>query len=222
MSLEILQLSVVVLASSHNPTILHPHFLKSNRIVPDEWEPEDEQTLSTPPFARVVFTNGFLFLAQLDKIQIQDNHPPPNCVESPVAEVAAKYVKALPHVRYRAVGININGIIEIAEAERVLADRFLKGDQLSQIGEGPFDASLNLKYSFDSGDLNLTVGSGTAQSREIHKKGVILKANYNTPISEGEPSESLDAVLAGIQSFAEKCADIQRIASLLFATEGEG
>jgi len=33
--------AIVVLAQSHNPSILHPIFLKTQQIVPEDWEPVD-------------------------------------------------------------------------------------------------------------------------------------------------------------------------------------
>jgi hypothetical protein len=37
-------LTLVVVARNHNPTILNPDFLKSTHIVPEHWE------LAAPPF----------------------------------------------------------------------------------------------------------------------------------------------------------------------------
>jgi hypothetical protein len=38
MTQKLLQFSIVVLATDHNPTILNPGFLRLQKIVPEDWE----------------------------------------------------------------------------------------------------------------------------------------------------------------------------------------
>jgi len=64
MTLSMLQASVVVTAESHNPTILHPHFLKTQGIVPPDFEPA-ESPVCTPPLAIVKYRNGLNYTASV-------------------------------------------------------------------------------------------------------------------------------------------------------------
>lgn len=64
---RIQNLSVVVAARSHNPTILNPDFLKYNKIVPMDWELESNP-ICADPVAQVKFTNGISITAEMNKV----------------------------------------------------------------------------------------------------------------------------------------------------------
>jgi len=61
------EFSIVVVAKSHNPTILNPDFLKDNEIVPANWELE-KPPVCLEPVAEIVFKNKVRIIAQLDKL----------------------------------------------------------------------------------------------------------------------------------------------------------
>ena len=51
------ELTIVIVAENHNPTILNPDFLKFNDIVPKEWD-MGQPPLCTPPISQVEYKNG--------------------------------------------------------------------------------------------------------------------------------------------------------------------
>src|SRR5262245_32465278 len=114
--------SVVIVADMHNPTILHPFFLASQEIVPADW-PLSELPVCTPAIAAVKYQNGIVLNVDPKKVTVRDNAPTP---ESPIPSIASKYVEALPHVHYSAVGLNISGYAENSNPEHWVIERFLK------------------------------------------------------------------------------------------------
>src|SRR5690348_7266953 len=106
--LELVEASVVVLAQDHNPSILHPSFLASQGIVPEEWQCA-EPPICTPAFSVTSYANGVVFTVESHRFQVQDKNPQGNGSTSPAPELAARYIRKLPYVRYRAVGINLTG-----------------------------------------------------------------------------------------------------------------
>lgn len=65
--LVIQELAIVVVGKNHNLTILNPDFLKTNGIVPDEWQLA-VSPVSVDPLAQVIFQNGLSIVAQFDKV----------------------------------------------------------------------------------------------------------------------------------------------------------
>ena len=104
---EILNTSIVVLASQHNPSILHPSFLQSQGIVPNDWETL-EPPICTPVFASVKYQNGIVFTVEQNKFQVIDNQTKDNFDKSLMPELVIRYCEHLPHVHYNAVGINFD------------------------------------------------------------------------------------------------------------------
>jgi len=108
MKLRVFDTSIVVLAEGHNPTILHPAFLTSQDIVPQDWQLA-EDPVCTPAASLVKYDNGIQFSVQSNRLQVFQAEPPENVGSSEIPALADRYIKTLPHVRYKAVGVNMRG-----------------------------------------------------------------------------------------------------------------
>jgi len=112
MELKMVSTSVVVLSEGNNPKLLDPDFLERNRIVSAEWKVQD--VVVTPPFAQVIYENGIHFLVQINKFQIQISKPAVLDWKMDLPRMVTAYLELLPHVTYRAVGINFVFITHVS------------------------------------------------------------------------------------------------------------
>jgi len=217
MKLELLNASVVVLAQQHNPTILHPSFLRLQDVVPADWEVA-EDPISTPPFSVVKYANGLVFAVETNRFQVIDNSPPADPRESRVAELAKKYIRALPHVRYTAVGVNFSGFVESAEPQKALCRRFLKRGPWN--GKALTIAGLGLRFSYpvSEGGLRVDCNSGTVRRGKDteEKTGMIVNVNYHTDVAGGEP---LAAAEKALSLYGERCAHFVEVTGTIFGLE---
>ncbi len=99
-SIEIVEFSVVVIATENNPSILNPEFLKYNEIVDPNWQ-EQESPVSTPVFGQVSFKGGLTVKADQQRVIFEQ--PGDGLV---VPEVAKRYFQQVPYIRYSGIGIN--------------------------------------------------------------------------------------------------------------------
>ena len=197
MRLVNLNASVVVLAKHHNPTILHPSFLASAKIVPDDWE-TSEPPVSTPVFALVKYKNGIVFNVEESKFQVTDNQLPDKVSNTKINELAFKYVEKLPHVNYTAVGVNFQGFIESDDAEKILKKRFLSTDSNHFKQYEPDSIGLRFNYHLNGVRLNLSFDSGSVKKiddRDGLGKGIIVNANYHSDLVGKNGTEEIKAVL---------------------------
>lgn len=104
MELKMISTAVVVLSEGNNPKLLNPDFLKRNKVVSGDWKVKD--VLVTPPFAQVSYENAVQFTVEINKLQIQVNRPEAVDWVNALPAMASSYLELLPHVTYRAVGIN--------------------------------------------------------------------------------------------------------------------
>ena len=181
MKLDILNTSIVTQGQYHNPSVLHPSFLVSEKIVSKDWELL-EPPVCTPPLSIVKYKSGFIFFVEPGKCQITDDNPPVDIKSSLNPIIAIKYLKKLPYVKYLATGINITGFIECSDHEKVIIERFLtKGAWNSGIFP---PQSLGLKFIYPIGNvlLQLTYDAVEIENVEIggKRKGIMVKANYHT------------------------------------------
>ena len=107
------ELSIVIVAKNHNPTILNPDFLKYNKIVPLDWE-LSSNPICIEPIAQVSFKNGITIRAEFEKLIFSEDLKDKTKNEIKIPKIAHQYVETLPHVYYKAVGINPLGYIPIS------------------------------------------------------------------------------------------------------------
>jgi hypothetical protein len=175
--------SIVILAQAHNPSILHPSFLSSQKIVPPNWEVAD-QPVCTPPFSIAKYTNGIVFTAELNKLVILATSP--NDGRS-LPELATKYVETLPHVHYSAVGINVGGYAECADPANWMIQRFLKRGPGTDEKIQPNALGLKLVYPLNDGTCIVSVDAGTVQlDGGAQVEGLVLGGNYHFKMPKGE------------------------------------
>jgi len=182
--IEILNTSVVILAKSHNPTILHPSFLASQGIVPPDWEVA-EQPISTPVFGMVKYKNGIVFNVQENKFQVGQNDLRGNIGACQVPALAYKYVQKLPHVKYHAVGINFKAFIERTNPETLVMSHFLKAGIADLNGAHPEASGFSFVYKLNDVRLRLSFDSGKVKRPDSEKErsGILIDANYHTDLA---------------------------------------
>ena len=184
MKLEILNTTVVVLAKHHNPTILHPSFLASEGIVPQDWE-TSELPVSTPVFAMVKYKNGIVFNVDENRFQVIKEELKNDVGKSQVPMLVCKYVKKLPHVKYQAVGINFKGFIECDNPETLVMDRFLKAGIADFNGTRPEASGFRFVYRLGDIRLRLSFDSGKVKraKSENERTGILIDANYHLDLA---------------------------------------
>ncbi len=94
--------NIVILAKSHNPSIISKDWLFQKEIIKEE---EIKGKFVHTPVFSLVEVNGFTFIVDPDRLQIiVKNINPQNIEELP--RIARKYIKKLPETPYTAVGFN--------------------------------------------------------------------------------------------------------------------
>lgn len=204
MSKKLLQFSIVVLATDHNPTILNPDFLRIQNIVPADWGWElASPPITTPPFAMIQYESGVSISVEPNKLQVADNEVT-DPTKSKIAALVKRYVEVVPHVRYTAVGINFRSAIELDNADEDLKAKFLKEGQWDSEENPLKSVGLRFVYPLTSGRLVLSIDSGIAEevvgNQPQQKSVIIANANFHRdldinklPTSEQVPNYLDDA-----------------------------
>ena len=213
--------SIVITGESHNPTILNPDFLHIRGIVPQEWQESVKvvQAITTPPFAVVAYQNGISVVVENEKLQVVDGSAPADPSKSVATQIAGKYVGTLPHVRYKAVGVNFHMAVAVESPREFLKNRFLK--------PGPWDSESNrleaagvrlvypiregrVVFDLDAGQQSLVGQQGAPQSV------VIVKANFHRECKSYPAEEEVSSHLAHIE---EDWIQFQRVMNTVLSQE---
>ena len=183
------QLSIVIAARNHNPTILNPDFLKSNKIVPEDWQ-LSEPPICIEPIAQVKFQAGVHILAQPDKVVFSQPLNENGAVQQEdLADIVLRYIDTLPHVNYIAVGINPSGYIAFDEDQLAwdyFRDSFLTSGDWRNCAKGLVSASLQLVYGLDRGYL--TLGISQSQALDSSLPCLLFTGNFHRDVTEDNVS----------------------------------
>ncbi len=116
--------SVVVTAEFHNPSILNPDFLRSQRIVPMDWEPK--LAITTPQFSNVQYGNGISWTVDQSKLTVVENCESQFQQAYLIHGLVVWYLRRLPHVPYRSLGLNCVVAVRKRDPQRWLTKRYLR------------------------------------------------------------------------------------------------
>ena len=140
--------SVVVTAEFHNPSILNPDFLKSQRIVPTDWEPS--VPITTPQFSNILFHNGIGWTVDQSKLTVTENCESEFRESYRVYDLVVSYVEKLPHVPYRSLGLNCVVAVRKDDPQQWLTKQYLKDG--IWLHDKPAALSMIPKFTFQAGD----------------------------------------------------------------------
>lgn len=226
-SLIIPELVIVIAAKNHNPLILTPDFLKYSGIVPADWELAPKPIYSQRG-SQVTFANGISIVAEPNRIMFAEAIDSKAVTEVAIPEIARKYVQALPHMEYQAMGLNPRGYATFAAepdaARKYISETlFSKGDW-QEVGTKPMFATINLAYTLERGVFYLSVNEAALkQPDETSTPIVLFSGNFSYDLVGNNESEKLASLYQAIdywQADLEIYKDIINTKFLTSKTQG--
>jgi hypothetical protein len=192
------QLTIVVLAQNHNPTILNPDFLWRNEIVPTDWKVAGSP-LCTDPVAQVSFESGVTLTAHLDRLMFAESNSE-SLAESPVVpSIAISYLKALPHVAYKAVGVNPQGLVAFAQpqkAERFAIEHLVRAELWQDLRPRLSRAAVSLTFDLDESRLAVSMQPTTLEGED--GSAIQVAGNFHHEPDEEDHDERNTKILHSI------------------------
>ena len=213
--LELVELSVVLVADSNNPSIVNPDFLKYNGIVDAGYEVQ-EFPISTPAFSQVAYKNGVTVTSDPARVLIQQTRELTKAnVVSP--EIAKRYLQCVPHVPYRAIGINPKGFRRIlGQGPNVIANMLRdKGSWMSLQDVNP-DVQLKAIYRYHGRVISLDV-IGTQRTENDQKvPGVMFQANVHRDLAETNVPSRIQSLQSVLDSWESDLEDFRNLTSKFY------
>ncbi len=209
------EFAIVIVAKSHNPSILNPDFLAHNKIVPKNWELA-ESPISTEPLAQVKYVQGVSIVAQFEKLifsEIVGSKSPGNFR---VPNIAKKYTEVLPHVDYTAVGINIKGhaiASSSSEAENYATDKLIATGPWRDFRNSQLISIPKFVYLLPDGRCTITVENGVfPDGMGTNQPVVVFSSNVHRDIKGDRSLEKVKSIAFVVEHYKE---DINTFNSLI-------
>ncbi|MGC9780507.1 MAG: hypothetical protein HZR80_14770 [Candidatus Heimdallarchaeota archaeon] len=106
MTNKFIRASMVILAESHNPSILSPDWLKRNEVITEK----PNQFVLTPDFA-VFDSKSFNLVVDRQRLQLNAKKATPTSLKA-LIDITTKYLELLPHIPYLRLGLNFEWVVE--------------------------------------------------------------------------------------------------------------
>ena len=185
------ELRVVIVGSSHNPSILNPDFLRHNNIVPEEWKTVAGETFSSPMASQVSYRKGekaLLVSSDISRLAFLEKDAEKNEFACP--DMARRYLKTVPHVRYTAVGLNL--ALRVPAAAGVGKDILTKhlfrpGPWGDYEGVSP-GLEASFVYDLGSKKISLSVGVDSTGQAGAKKDEIVFRGNIHRDIRSEQDS----------------------------------
>ena len=217
--MELTGLTVVLVGDANNPPILNPDFLERN-VLPSRWEQRDAP-ICTPVFARVSYRNGVSVQSEPNRVIFAHQGRRLSTAKPSVAHLAQKYLEAVPHVLYKAVGINPAFVLAVAGRPLSLRE-LVRSDLQLEYNEVSPACQIKVVYALPTKrvTIDMTEFRGTEAARD-EEAGVLFQGNIHREIEGATPAnraETLDRILNGCASDVHEFSMMVRTLNL-FSTQ---
>ena len=161
--------SVVIVAQTHNPSIINPDFLKNNGIVARDLEPTGP-LLITPVVAQIEY-GDIAWMVMPERCTIHERVEAKFKKSYRVYQYAQKYIEVLKHIPYTALGLNwLIHITLNADSHEWVKSKFLKDSEAQKEIVG---AEFTLKLQPD--DLSIC----SLSTKIPDRSSVIVDCNFH-------------------------------------------
>ena len=210
-SIEIVEFSVVLVATENNPSILNLDFLKYNEIVDPDWQVQGSP-VSSPVFAQVSFEGGFTITADQQRV-IFDQKTGGKLVAS---EVAKRYFQQVPHVPYSGIGINPKVFLRSTGEHLSLMDSVVRdqGAWMSFKDVAP-TVQPKLIYRYEARTIFLDVAEIEPTIDGQTVSGILFQANVHRDVEGLNAQARNERIQSILDRWEDDLEDVRQLSKVL-------
>jgi hypothetical protein len=154
----------------------------------------------------VIFANGISVMAEPNRIMFSEAIDGKAASEIAIAQIARKYVQALPYMEYQAVGLNPRGFAtfdaEPESARKYLGEKLFSPGTWQEVGTQPMRATINLAYTLERGVFYLSLQEAALrQPDETTTPVVMFSGNFSYDLASLKEEERLASLYQAIENW---------------------
>lgn len=214
--IKLVELSVVLVADSNNPSILNPDFLRVNKIVDKDYGIQGTP-ISTPAFSQVAFNNRITVTSAPDRM-IFSQAGTLSEENAMLPKIAKRYLECVPHVPYRAIGINPKGFISGQEPNPVAKMVRDNGSWMSFRDVTP-ELQLKAIYRYNERSIFLDIAGANTEENNKKTSGILFQANIHRDLTETDTESRIKRLSSILDSWGSDLNDFYNLTSK-FREEG--
>ena len=200
-NIDIVEISVVLVATSNNPSILNADFLRYNNIVDRNRKVHDPQ-VSTPAYSQVTLEGGLTVKADPERVIFEQKADKLAIDDIVCLQTANRYVRNVPHVPYRAIGINPKAFVLAKGSSADMVSNTLIGNG-AWMSFKDITPKVQLKAIYGYNDRTITFDVAEVEKKEEdgrNSPGVLYQGNFHRDITETKQEERIRKLSTIVQS----------------------
>ena len=179
------EIGLTIAAKDLTPTMMSQDFLKMSGIIPKDWELAQQPVLS-PNLAQLSFKNGININSQPNSVTITESIAQKKLEEVAAGDIATKFVAKLAYGDYLGYSFTPKMLLPFPQnpqqVRNYITGNLLASGSWKEIGTTPVQAGINLMYSLEHCQLNISIAEARLQQPEKPPMMAILFSggfNYN-------------------------------------------
>ena len=216
--IALFDLSVVLIADGIEPSVINLDMLRHSGIIDSNLETK-EQPISTPVFSRVAFKNDLTVTVEPNRFLFEQQGDPLRESDCVSPETAERFLKAMPYLRYKAIGINPKGWLDGESPGGMISALSGEGSWVSFQNVLP-NVSLKASYSYEDRQINIDVGSAKKRGKdEAEVSGFLFQVNIHRDVSEIGQSACVEHLSKILSEWQKDVSDFNQLVKK-FVPEG--
>lgn len=200
----LIELTVVLVAHSNNPSILNPDFLIRTGIVDGDADVESP-VISTPAFSRVRFKSGVTVTADPDRVIFSTNE------DKTAASIAKRYLQQVPHVPYRAIGVNPKLFAPAGDHGSGVATALRDHGAWMSFKDVAPEVILKFVYAYGDRTITLDVSDTRREAAGEMLGGQMFQANVHRDLSESSTRSRNERIGSILDAWESDLNDVRSL-----------
>ncbi len=210
--LTLVEVSVVLVASPTDPSILNPDFLRHNEIIDKTLELKTP-AIATPMFSRIEFDKEIVVSAEPNRFVFEQKVSHLEEGDIAVPNIVKRFLEVVVHPNYSAIGINPKAIRTSRGSEEFeIANALIEGGSWMAFKDVAPEVQLKAVYNFEKRKIALDIGGIRLEDENggIHQ-GLFFQANIHRELQGATGMERIEMAQAVISAYGEDFADFHRL-----------
>ncbi|TAE58468.1 MAG: hypothetical protein EAZ76_02005 [Nostocales cyanobacterium] len=189
LSLDLIELSTVLIIPNFIPHTINLDFLKYNEIIPDDWAIADHPIINNFQ-VKFSFVNKVKINAENNRIilsEVLEKQDKPK-----IPSITCELIQKLNQFDYLALGFNTNHLVIFNPnqdiARRYITEKWLRPGAWYKASKAPIKASINYFYTLEECKLDLNITEATFQiPKQPVQPAILFTSNFHYDL-QGETS----------------------------------
>ena len=215
------EIGLTIAAKGLNPTMISQDFLTMSGIISKDWELAQQPVLN-PSLSKLSFKQGVNINSQPNTITITESLSQKKLEDVTAGDIVMKLLAQLPYAEYLGYSFSPKLLLPFPknpqQVRNYIAGNLLASGPWKQIGKAPVQAGINLMYSLEHCQLNISIAEARLQQpQQAPVMAILFSGGFNYNLSNvGNSQERVPLMNKAVTSWKNDFSQFREIITQKF------